>query len=74
MCGIAGYIGTSQIPEARVGSCLDLMKRRGPDSQAVYETTTSDGRHVYLLNSRLSIINLNDRADQPFRVGDHVMT
>ena len=33
----------------------------------------SDGRHVYLLHSRLSIIDLDKRANQPFCIGDYVL-
>jgi asparagine synthase (glutamine-hydrolysing) len=41
------------------------MKRRGPDARSCKHYACG-GRHIYLLHSRLSIIDLNDRADQPF--------
>lgn len=69
MCGIAGYIGTSSIDTDRLQACLGLMRRRGPDHAAWQEFTNPAGRRVYLLHSRLSIIDLDPRANQPFHTG-----
>lgn len=41
------------------------MRRRGPDHQEYREWTTTHGRHLYLFHSRLSIIDLDSRANQP---------
>ena len=49
------------------------MWRRGPDSSDVYHHQAENGRHVYLVHSRLSIIDLHDRANQPYREGTHVL-
>ena len=73
MCGIAGYIGTSELEPNKISSCLRLMRRRGPDSAAVFEDHPTQNRRVYLLHSRLSIIDLDDRANQPFRIGSKVL-
>jgi asparagine synthase (glutamine-hydrolysing) len=73
MCGIAGYIGKNSITGDRQDACLGLMDRRGPDHQGRCEWVVPDGRHVYLLHSRLNIIDLDDRANQPFKVGSKVM-
>ena len=73
MCGIAGYIGSSELEPNKINSCLRLMRRRGPDSAAVFEDHPTQNRHVYLLHSRLSIIDLDDRANQPFRIGSKVL-
>ena len=69
MCGIAGYVGPQPPDRDRIAACLTLMNRRGPDHAdcAMFEQTP--GRFVTLLHSRLSIIDLNARADQPFRAG-----
>jgi asparagine synthase (glutamine-hydrolysing) len=45
------------------------MGRRGPDDAAYRHWTNAAGRNVYLLHTRLSIIDLDDRANQPFTVG-----
>ena len=73
MCGIAGYFGTDPPTPDRVEECLRLMRRRGPDAAASYRFATRSGREALLLHSRLSIIDLDERANQPFRIGSHVM-
>ena len=69
MCGIAGYFGARQVTPDRIEACLRLMGRRGPDHAASRHWINSAGRHVYLLHSRLSIIDLDERANQPFQIG-----
>ena len=69
MCGIAGYFGLQPIDASRVDRCLALMHRRGPDHRASRHFQDRTGHHVYLLHSRLKIIDLEERANQPFRVG-----
>src|SRR5204863_2605415 len=65
MCGIAGYIGSRELPEERIRATLDLMRRRGPDHAAFRRFVTPAGKHVALLHSRLSIIDLDERSNQP---------
>jgi asparagine synthase (glutamine-hydrolysing) len=69
MCGIAGYYGLKELDPERLQACLALMHRRGPDHAAYRRWTNGAGRNVYLLHSRLNIIDLDPRANQPFRVG-----
>lgn len=69
MCGIAGYCGQRVINGKSIEKCLDLMKRRGPDSDGVYQHSFSSDRNVLLLHTRLSIIDLDKRANQPYRHG-----
>jgi asparagine synthase (glutamine-hydrolysing) len=69
MCGIAGYFGTRRIDEGTIQSCLRLMKRRGPDHQGVFQEALPSGDQLYLLHSRLSIIDLDPRSNQPFERG-----
>ena len=71
MCGIAGYFGRKKIFNSTIKSCLRLMKNRGPDSQNFYKLEKE--KNVYLLHSRLSIIDLNDRSNQPFQNQDLVL-
>lgn len=68
MCGIAGYIGNSELPSSQVKNCLTQMRRRGPDDTSVFQTRSPDGRNVYLLHGRLSIIDLDARANQPYQL------
>ncbi len=67
MCGIAGFIGAGPPSDARVANCLRLMGRRGPDASGVYRHRHADGRDVCLLHSRLSILDLDPRSNQPMR-------
>jgi asparagine synthase (glutamine-hydrolysing) len=68
MCGIAGYFGTKTISEDRLDQCLGRMRRRGPDSATYRHWANNAGRQAYLLHSRLSIIDLDDRSNQPFHI------
>lgn len=73
MCGIAGYLGTARIDRDRIDRCLGLMHHRGPDASGVYEHVGPDGARVFLLHTRLSIIDLDDRANQPLSFGSQVL-
>jgi asparagine synthase (glutamine-hydrolysing) len=60
MCGIAGQLSTSQIqPDTK--SVLAALAHRGPDAQAFW---SSD--NICLWHARLSIIDTDARANQPF--------
>lgn len=73
MCGIAGYFGTKTLNGDHIQNCLNKMRRRGPDSASVFTHTNKEGRTVYLLHSRLNIIDLDDRANQPFHMDDNIL-
>lgn len=73
MCGIAGYYGFKRFDNNQIEYCQSLMKRRGPDTQSFKHWEQDTGKHVYLLHSRLSIIDLDHRSDQPFQIGSHWM-
>ncbi len=66
MCGIAGYIGSRAIDASIIKTTLDLMNRRGPDAKG-HEILRAEGINTHLLHSRLSIIDLDPRANQPFQ-------
>jgi asparagine synthase (glutamine-hydrolysing) len=66
-------LGTNELPPERIQTCLRLMRRRGPDHAAFFQHSFAPGHQVYLLHSRLSIIDLDDRANQPFRLGAKVL-
>jgi asparagine synthase (glutamine-hydrolysing) len=69
MCGIAGFYGTRYIPDETVQATLKLMGRRGPDASGVRRFMGPSGRQALLLHTRLSIIDLDPRSNQPFNVG-----
>ena len=72
MCGISGYIGNQKIEDSILKKTLSLMKNRGPDSQNTYEVNFKK-TNVYLLHSRLSIIDLTEYANQPFSSYDKTL-
>jgi asparagine synthase (glutamine-hydrolysing) len=65
MCGIAGYIGSVKPNESAIASALDKMINRGPDARNSVLIQTRD-LHIALLHGRLSIIDLDERSNQPF--------
>lgn len=68
MCGIAGYFGTRNIKKETLDRTLISLRDRGPDNQEYksFLINKKKGKKVILLNSRLSIIDLNKRSNQPF--------
>ena len=69
MCGIAGYIGKEIIDKQALYKTLSLMKNRGPDHQN-YRYIEHNNTRTYLLHSRLGIIDLDNRSNQPYILGD----
>src|SRR5260221_7091081 len=69
MCGIAGYLGTRPRGDDAIARCLDLMHRRGPDHAGAVTHALAGGRVAQLLSTRLDVIDLTERANQPLRVG-----
>ena len=65
MCGIAGVWSPTQQSQSRLMACLDSMRHRGPDDVGVGSFVTPAGTSVTLLFSRLSIIDLDHRSNQP---------
>jgi len=65
MCGIAGYIGPKVIGQDTINKTLEVMKNRGPDHQKAVRLSEGS-RQIHLLHARLSIIDLDSRANQPF--------
>ena len=69
MCGIAGYMGRRRVDLSRIHETLELMKNRGPDHQG-FKVFESSNSVVALLHSRLGIIDLDARSNQPFTRGE----
>ena len=73
MCGIAGFFGNRKIKKNHIKSTLTLMKNRGPDKQKFYHANIDKKKNIYLLHSRLSIIDLKDRSHQPFILDNYIL-
>ena len=72
MCGIAGYLGKKKIPKNIIKKTLSLMKNRGPDNQNFKLYKVFD-LNLYLLHSRLNIIDINTRSNQPYVYEDYAI-
>jgi asparagine synthase (glutamine-hydrolysing) len=66
MCGIAGYYGSKLVSDERIQNCRSLMKNRGPDGSGYFKKKVTQQLHAQILHSRLRIIDLDDRSNQPF--------
>ena len=69
MCGIAGYIGKNFKHENIISKTLEALHHRGPDSKGFYHTTDDNFNNLYLLHTRLNIIDVKERSNQPYRLG-----
>ncbi len=67
MCGIAGYIGRNQISESAIDQCFETLSRRGPDFCSHFRMSIGENE-VVLLHTRLSIIDIDARSNQPFTI------
>ena len=74
MCGIAGYINFNkkQKLEFSKNSLIELMKNRGPDFQDNYKLIDKE-YDIEFFSSRLSIIDLKRRSNQPFKFQNFVI-
>jgi len=73
MCGIAGFFGTKKINLETINKTLVSMKNRGPDYSSFVQKEASGKKSVYLLHSRLSIIDLHERSHQPYSIGNYTI-
>jgi len=72
MCGIIGFIGTKKINKGRVKRGCDAMQHRGPDGNGIFEYEKKD-LNVILGHTRLSIIDLDSRSNQPFYYDNSIL-
>jgi asparagine synthase (glutamine-hydrolysing) len=67
MCGISGMISRDNIEASEIQDITKALIHRGPDFQNTY---ISPNGKVALGHTRLSIIDLSDRANQPMQSED----
>lgn len=73
MCGIAGAVGPKPPSPEHIQVAMDALANRGPDAKGHGEYTVG-GCHVTLVHTRLAIIDLDPRANQPFEQDGLVLT
>ena len=73
MCGISGFfLKKKNIPIKIINRTLSLMANRGPDNQKYLLRKVKD-KSLGLLHSRLSIIDLKNRSNQPMIYEDYTI-
>lgn len=72
MCGIAGAFGRTIPDPQRVEATLGALTRRGPDGKGQFSCRLRR-QPLTLLATRLAIIDLDKRANQPFAAEDCVL-
>ncbi|MFA5139457.1 MAG: asparagine synthase (glutamine-hydrolyzing) [Elusimicrobiota bacterium] len=70
MCGIAGFCRPEPLPEGLLRGAADLLAHRGPDACGV-RVLPQEG--VGFAHRRLSILDLDPRADQPMGSPDGLL-
>ena len=65
MCGIAGYFGNKNLDSNTIQKTLSILLRRGPDDQNYKKYQINEFKNLYFFHTRLSIIDLNPRSNQP---------
>ncbi len=64
MCGIAGAFGVDAVDHWRIETTLGSLSRRGPDANGWHKEILGN-TIATLLHTRLAIIDLDPRANQP---------
>ena len=67
MCGIAGHAGPAPVDPSSVRATLERLACRGPDARGTSSEAFGRGT-LDLVHTRLSIIDLDPRSDQPFAI------
>lgn len=73
MCGISGYYGKEIISKPLIKKTLNLMKNRGPDNQN-FKFLKHNSKKIFLLSSRLKIVDRLDRSNQPMEIDDCIIS
>jgi asparagine synthase (glutamine-hydrolysing) len=72
MCGISGTFGKEISSDKTLNLTLSLMQQRGPDANGSYVELVQNN-NIQLLHSRLAIIDLDNRSNQPFYANNCVL-
>jgi asparagine synthase (glutamine-hydrolysing) len=67
MCGLSGYIGKINLSKNLISETLISMRNRGPDHQG-HNYLKSGDNNIYLLSSRLKIVDRSPRSNQPMSI------
>tara|TARA_B100000886_G_scaffold337294_1_gene297718 strand:+ start:9280 stop:11211 length:1932 start_codon:yes stop_codon:yes gene_type:complete len=65
MCGLFCFVSKDEVSEDVINSSLEILKNRGPDARGVSKYRLGN-YNVVLGHTRLSILDLSEKANQPF--------
>jgi len=74
MCAIAGLVSYKNITQAdsnKIRNLIHAMGHRGPDGIGFW---SDESFRVHLGHARLSIIDINSRSAQPFKIGNYTIS
>ena len=54
---------------SKINRTLNSLHHRGPDSNGYYYTNDNLSNNLYLLHTRLNVIDIDQRSNQPYRIG-----
>lgn len=72
MCGIAGYFGNEERNSSQLTNTLNILKNRGPNHSG-HKNYKLKNKSLDLLHTRLSILDLDSRSNQPFFDHEHCL-
>ena len=74
MCGIAGFVIRNKeiLNNFNLKTMYSIMKNRGPDNQGSI-TYNKKNYYLSLISSRLAILDLDKRSNQPFKIDNLVL-
>ena len=74
MCGIAGYFGFDIPNDKNIEECSKTLNHRGPDGCGVFRKKNHNNKKgIVLLHTRLAILDIDQRSNQPFRIGNKLL-
>tara|TARA_B100000686_G_C16758272_1_gene957015 strand:- start:245 stop:2077 length:1833 start_codon:yes stop_codon:yes gene_type:complete len=74
MCGIAGHIGNKYFSNKLINKICKAMDHRGPDANNYKLKKLTNKLHAIFFHSRLSIIDLNPRSNQPMEFNNNMLS
>ncbi len=72
MCGIAAYFGNTEIPKRNYFKSAQNLFLRGPDNTSFFFEKKKEF-NIGLIHTRLSIIDLKERSNQPFYFKNYIL-
>ena len=72
MCGIAGYFGKTAIKRENLLATSSVLAHRGPDDSGIFQHHHQQ-HYLALIHRRLSILDLEPRSAQPFRLRNNIL-